>query len=134
MTPSTSANLDRFLKRYETTQAFFLAPGYAEPGSTFPSVNSKQIILCTQLHVRPAWEIGENDPDMIGIFADDKVSIPDGITDPPVLRALERAKKRHAHKSETEPRTRPPGRGARVGRNDPCPCGSGKKFKKCCGR
>ncbi|PKM82347.1 MAG: preprotein translocase subunit SecA [Firmicutes bacterium HGW-Firmicutes-14] len=22
----------------------------------------------------------------------------------------------------------------RVGRNDPCPCGSGKKYKKCCGR
>jgi len=21
----------------------------------------------------------------------------------------------------------------KVGRNDPCPCGSGKKFKKCCG-
>ncbi|MFT4556003.1 MAG: preprotein translocase subunit SecA [Planctomycetaceae bacterium] len=24
-------------------------------------------------------------------------------------------------------------RGAKVGRNDPCPCGSGKKYKKCCG-
>ncbi|MFH1969711.1 MAG: SEC-C metal-binding domain-containing protein, partial [Verrucomicrobiota bacterium] len=24
--------------------------------------------------------------------------------------------------------------GAKVGRNDPCPCKSGKKFKKCCGR
>jgi len=24
-------------------------------------------------------------------------------------------------------------RGQRVGRNEPCPCGSGKKFKKCCG-
>jgi preprotein translocase subunit SecA len=23
--------------------------------------------------------------------------------------------------------------GKKVGRNDPCPCGSGKKFKKCCG-
>jgi uncharacterized protein len=23
--------------------------------------------------------------------------------------------------------------GDKVGRNDPCPCGSGKKFKKCCG-
>lgn len=23
-------------------------------------------------------------------------------------------------------------RGPKVGRNDPCPCGSGKKFKKCC--
>jgi SWIM/SEC-C metal-binding protein len=22
----------------------------------------------------------------------------------------------------------------KVGRNDPCPCGSGKKHKKCCGR
>ena len=21
-----------------------------------------------------------------------------------------------------------------IGRNDPCPCGSGKKFKKCCGQ
>ena len=27
----------------------------------------------------------------------------------------------------------PPGRG-KVGRNAPCPCGSGKKYKKCCGR
>ena len=25
-------------------------------------------------------------------------------------------------------------KGAKVGRNDPCPCGSGKKYKKCCGR
>jgi preprotein translocase subunit SecA len=24
--------------------------------------------------------------------------------------------------------------GDKVGRNDPCPCGSGKKYKKCCGR
>lgn len=24
--------------------------------------------------------------------------------------------------------------GGTPGRNDPCPCGSGKKFKKCCGR
>ena len=22
----------------------------------------------------------------------------------------------------------------KVGRNDPCPCGSGKKYKHCCGR
>jgi uncharacterized protein YecA (UPF0149 family) len=24
--------------------------------------------------------------------------------------------------------------GDKVGRNDPCPCGSGKKYKKCCGK
>ncbi len=28
---------------------------------------------------------------------------------------------------------KPLSRGARVGRNESCPCGSGKKFKKCCG-
>ena len=22
----------------------------------------------------------------------------------------------------------------KIGRNDPCPCGSGKKYKRCCGR
>ena len=25
-------------------------------------------------------------------------------------------------------------KGKRIGRNDPCPCGSGKKYKKCCGK
>ena len=25
-------------------------------------------------------------------------------------------------------------KGAKIGRNDPCPCGSGKKYKFCCGR
>jgi preprotein translocase subunit SecA len=24
--------------------------------------------------------------------------------------------------------------GSKIGRNDPCPCGSGKKYKKCCGK
>ena len=24
--------------------------------------------------------------------------------------------------------------GGRTGRNEPCPCGSGKKYKKCCGK
>jgi uncharacterized protein YecA (UPF0149 family) len=30
----------------------------------------------------------------------------------------------------------PPGPGGlpKVGRNEPCPCGSGKKYKKCCGK
>jgi len=31
------------------------------------------------------------------------------------------------------PKARPVQVGEKVGRNDPCPCGSGKKYKKCCG-
>ena len=35
----------------------------------------------------------------------------------------------------SENQARKPVRAApRVGRNDACPCGSGKKYKKCCGR
>lgn len=34
----------------------------------------------------------------------------------------------HHHHIETFVRSSP-----KVGRNDPCPCGSGRKFKKCCG-
>jgi preprotein translocase subunit SecA len=31
-------------------------------------------------------------------------------------------------------RKQPVKKAAKVGRNDPCPCGSGKKYKRCCGR
>ncbi len=34
-----------------------------------------------------------------------------------------------AVRGETETLRRP---GSKVGRNDPCPCGSGRKFKRCC--
>jgi len=33
----------------------------------------------------------------------------------------------------TTPRAAAPAAGRKVGRNDPCPCGSGRKYKKCCG-
>ena len=40
-----------------------------------------------------------------------------------------------SHGMEAEEKAKPVKReGKKVGRNDPCPCGSGKKYKKCCGR
>jgi len=36
--------------------------------------------------------------------------------------------------SEAVSRAQPIRTGPKVGRNDPCPCGSGKKFKQCCGK
>jgi preprotein translocase subunit SecA len=35
---------------------------------------------------------------------------------------------------EAQAKARPVRSGPKVGRNDPCPCGSGKKYKQCCGR
>jgi preprotein translocase subunit SecA len=33
-----------------------------------------------------------------------------------------------------KPKTAPVADGKKVGRNDLCPCGSGKKYKHCCGK
>jgi hypothetical protein len=41
-------------------------------------------------------------------------------------------KKQSREKSEWRPAPLAPVSSRKVGRNDPCPCGSGKKFKKCC--
>jgi preprotein translocase subunit SecA len=55
-------------------------------------------------------------------------------------RAIERRQRRAeqqmqflAGQAQAEP-PKPVRTGAKIGRNDPCPCGSGKKYKKCCGR
>ncbi|MGL5660141.1 MAG: UPF0149 family protein [Aeromonas sp.] len=37
-----------------------------------------------------------------------------------------------AQRSEEAPRSQPIATSTKVGRNDPCPCGSGKKYKQCC--
>jgi preprotein translocase subunit SecA len=34
--------------------------------------------------------------------------------------------------TDWKPTETPVRAGPKVGRNDPCPCGSGKKYKKCC--
>ncbi len=50
-----------------------------------------------------------------------------------VLGAYVRALKEafaEAASGKPKPVKRP---GSRIGRNDPCPCGSGRKYKKCCG-
>jgi len=38
------------------------------------------------------------------------------------------------NREETETSREPVRAGKKVGRNDPCPCGSGRKYKKCCGK
>lgn len=43
---------------------------------------------------------------------------------------LEKRKGKIDSKIDSEPKTKQ----YKVGRNDPCPCGSGKKYKHCCGR
>ncbi len=45
-------------------------------------------------------------------------------------KGVVRSEFRLGEQKEASPRVRG---GPKIGRNDPCPCGSGKKYKKCCG-
>ena len=40
----------------------------------------------------------------------------------------------HGGHGDGSEKKQPIKKGKKIGRNDPCPCGSGKKYKKCCGR
>ena len=44
------------------------------------------------------------------------------------------AKETSTNAPSSEAPKKPAAHGKKVGRNDPCPCGSGLKYKKCCGR
>ncbi|SHG53905.1 protein translocase subunit secA [Thermosyntropha lipolytica DSM 11003] len=51
------------------------------------------------------------------------------------VRVAQKLEERKTFTSHGEEEVKTPVRvGEKVGRNDPCPCGSGKKYKKCCGR
>ena len=50
------------------------------------------------------------------------------------LEREEVAKPTGTSSGKEEVKRRPVKKAQKVGRNDPCPCGSGKKYKQCCGR
>ncbi|MEC9489182.1 MAG: SEC-C metal-binding domain-containing protein, partial [Halanaerobium sp.] len=47
---------------------------------------------------------------------------------------LRRQRQMQTNQEEDPPQRKPVVKGDQPGRNDPCPCGSGKKYKYCCGR
>lgn len=50
------------------------------------------------------------------------------------IERKEVAKKKITNEAGKEPTKKTPKRVKKIGRNDPCPCGSGKKYKQCCGK
>jgi len=58
------------------------------------------------------------------------------LAEPEAVATLERPRQQQLSFSHggPPPRKQPVRVADKVGRNDPCPCGSGKKYKKCCGK
>ncbi len=87
------ANLESMLSAYKEYGCFLLAPAIISPARQQPDLLLDMAILKRELLVRPAWEIGDNDPDSIAISPSDDPIIPDGVIDPPVAGTLLRRKK-----------------------------------------
>jgi hypothetical protein len=86
-------NLEMFFAAYDQFRCYFLAPAILR-GSGQPMVINDLPLFKNDLSVRPAWQIGDHDPDFIAITAEDDPIIPEGVAEPPVLRALERHRRR----------------------------------------
>lgn len=94
MVPQDSKNLDLLLSEFNAAGCYFLAPAIMSTGAGQPHILSDLGIMKRELGLRPAWQIGENDPDSLAISLDDDPIIPEGVANPPVNRLLERRRNR----------------------------------------
>jgi hypothetical protein len=88
MNASTPKHLDTFLGAYRRVGRYVMVPAVFTDVSKPPRPLMQYWVIQTKLVVRPAWQVGESDPDMVGLSLDNDPIIPEGITDPPVHAAL----------------------------------------------
>ena len=100
MQASTPQNLNNFLREYRRVGRYVLAPAVFIDKRSPPKFLPQFRIEQSNLVVRPAWQIGDNDPDFVALSLNNDPVIPAGITNPPVHAALQRLR-------ESEARRRP---------------------------
>jgi hypothetical protein len=93
MTPENDKNLNMFLEAYKKHGVYCLLPAIFQDGQPEPNIIRDMLLFKKLLIVKPAWQIGDNDEDLVVLQLDDEPIIPEDIKDAPVLRALERNKK-----------------------------------------
>jgi len=67
------------------------------------------------------------------VYQDSENTIPEAPAPTPVPQ-MKRDEAMITNSGQAEQKPAPIRTGAKVGRNQPCPCGSGKKYKQCCGK
>jgi hypothetical protein len=91
-------NLNNFLKVYEKTGRYRLIPGSFTSEYSLDEPIWDLWIGKEKLIVRPAWQIGQNDPDVVAIRETIDPIIPNDVRNAPVLQALQRFSKRKKRK------------------------------------
>lgn len=83
-------NLETFQDRYKRVGSYYILPAYLADVNSKPQVFYELAIHKHSIQIRPAWQVGENDPDSAAIGTEDTAIIPPEVTDAPILRVLER--------------------------------------------
>ncbi len=113
---SEARRLERFFEEEDLRADALFAYALAVPAQISPS----RIHSLYRKVETLAGGLSEGEADLIRLALDERLAL-GGF--PPVF-----------HKDDAAPEDEAPAAAPlKAGRNDPCPCGSGKKFKKCCG-
>lgn len=95
MSPDNSVNLDNFKRAFKAIgDYYFLVPAkFSGPTFSFDDLFLDLSIGKRVIEFRDAWQIAENDPDLMALRKGDDPIIPNGISDPPVRQALKKIRK-----------------------------------------
>ena len=116
--------IERFFEQDDLREAALFAYALAAPAEVTPARMRKLFSKIDDL----AGGLDEDESEIVGQALDDRLEAsgraPIFLAGQPPETAEDEAPEPPAAAAKAAP----------AGRNDPCPCGSGKKYKKCCGR
>jgi len=118
--------LEALFENEDLRDAALYSYALAAPGDVTPSRMRKLFARIEDL----AGGLSDEEGTIVGKALDDRLEAHE---QPPVFHT-EEDWEAHEEEDEAPPPPPLPAPAAKVGRNDPCPCGSGKKYKKCCGQ
>lgn len=119
-----SGNVSELAKKYNTSNEFFMGfiDGISE--SLKKDINLDEIEENTDITIDIDWE--KLYYNMVAVEAHWLYNLPGW------ENILDKSKRKEIEKSYKSTKTVV--KEVKVGRNEPCTCGSGKKYKKCCGK
>jgi hypothetical protein len=121
---SQLGRIEQFFEEEDLREAALFAYALASPSEATPARMKKLFRKIEDL----AGGLDEGERVVVGKALDDRL---EACGRAPVFLGEETPETGEGEASEQPAATVKP---APAGRNDPCPCGSGKKYKKCCGR
>jgi hypothetical protein len=92
MTPDNDKNLCLFLNEYKKYGVYCLMPAIWDEGRSEPKIISDLLLYKKTIIVKLAWQISDNDEDLVVLQTDDEPIIPEEENNAPVFKALERTK------------------------------------------